>query len=355
MSASGKERDERSILRTLADVRAFQLDAGRLLYSATHEEILNGATSDVYFQKGYEVLARLDLLDTPVVAEIFPHHEGILAGVEEALALLAGKVQAVWALEEGQRFSAREVVMRIEGRYGQFGIFETAVLGILSQSSGWATAARACREAVPNHPVSSFGARHVHPAVASVMDRAARVGGLDGVSTILGAKLCGLEPQGTIPHAVVLIAGDTLPVAEQLAALAESDGVPAVVLVDTFKDEAEEALRVARALGPRLKGVRIDTPAERGGVTVDLVRELRARLDLEGFRTVEIFCSGSLNPERLQALAAAGASAFGVGHYISSAPPIDMTMDLKEVAGRPLAKRGRIPGRTVNPRLRRAI
>lgn len=349
----GEERPR--ILRTLADVRAFQLAKDRRLMSASHEEIQMGATSDVYFQKGYEVLSRLNLLHIPVVAEIFPQREGILAGVDEALSLLEGKVQAVWTLEEGAEFSMREVVMRIEGRYGDFGIFETAVLGILAASSGWATAARACRLAVPNHPVSSFGARHVHPAVASVMDRAARVAGLDGVSSILGAKVSGIEPTGTIPHAVILIAGDTLPVAEQLAELAEAEDLPCVVLVDTFKDECEEALRIARALGPRLKGVRVDTPSERGGVTVELVRELRARLDMEGFHDVAIFCSGSLNPERLQALAAAGASAFGVGHYISSAPPIDMTMDLKEIDGRPVAKRGRIPGRTVNPRLYRAI
>ncbi len=32
-----------------------------------------------------------------------------------------------------------------------------------------------------------------------------------------------------------------------------------MILVDTFKDEAEESLRVARALGENLEGVRLDT------------------------------------------------------------------------------------------------
>ena len=58
--------------------------------------------------------------------------------------------------------------------------------------------------------------------------------------------------------------------------------MPRIVLVDTFKDEAEEALRVAHALGDRLYGVRLDTPAERGRVTADLVKEVRARLDHGG-------------------------------------------------------------------------
>ena len=126
---------------------------------------------------------------------------------------------------------------------------------------------------------------------------------------------------------------------------------PRIILVDTFKDEAEETLRVAEALGERLDGVRLDTPGERGGVTQGLVQEIRARLDLGGFQNVKLFVSGGINPERIVALAEAGADAFGVGSYISSAHPLDMTMDLKEIEGRPLAKRGRIPGITPNPRL----
>jgi len=127
------------------------------------------------------------------------------------------------------------------------------------------------------------------------------------------------------------------------------------ILVDTFKDEAEESLRVAEALGSRLNGVRLDTPGERGGVTPDLVRELRARLDQAGYHHVKIFVSGGLDPERIRELGEAGADAFGVGSFISQGPPIDMTLDLKEVNGRPVAKRGRIPGRIDNPKLRRVL
>ncbi|MBX6377654.1 MAG: nicotinate phosphoribosyltransferase, partial [Clostridia bacterium] len=158
-------------------------------------------------------------------------------------------------------------------------------------------------------------------------------------------------PTGTIPHAAILIAGDTLRVAQVYDALMPPDE-PRTVLVDTFHDEAEEALRVAAALGPRLQSVRLDTPAERGRVTPGLVREVRARLDQAGFGHVRIFVSGGLTPDRIPPLAEAGADGFGVGSYIAAAPPIDMTMDLKVVAGRPVAKRGRIPGPTPAPRLR---
>jgi len=83
-------------------------------------------------------------------------------------------------------------------------------------------------------------------------------------------------PSGTTPHALFLTVGDTLS-----AAQAYDDFMPVnhprVILVDTFKDEVEETLRVAREMGPHLQGVRLDTPSERGGVTAGLVSELRQR------------------------------------------------------------------------------
>ena len=151
------------------------------------------------------------------------------------------------------------------------------------------------------------------------MERAAVVGGANGASCILGAKLAGLEPRGTVPHAVFLIAGDTLRVAQVYDAIMPEDDVR-IVLVDTFKDETEESLRLAEAMGERLQGVRLDTPGERGGVTPDLVRELRARLDQAGFNHVKIFVSGGVTPERLTVLAEAGADSFGVGLHFGRVP-----------------------------------
>ena len=122
-------------------------------------------------------------------------------------------------------------------------------------------------------------------------------------------------------------------------------------------DEAEESVRVARALGDKLQAVRLDTPHELGGVTSELVHKVRSRLDGEGFAHVRIFASGGMTPERMREFVESGAAVdgFGVGSYISSAKPNDFTADLKEIDGRPIAKRGRIPGITPNPRLTRLI
>ena len=333
------------------DVRRLTADGRNRLHSATHGEILSGATTDVYFIRTLEILRSLGLADTPVVAEIFAARDGVLAGVEEVRHALRDAEVRIESLRDGDTFAAREIVMRIEGPYSRFGLFETVILGMMAQPSGWATAARRVVEAAGEKAVYSFGARHVHPAVAPVLERSAITGGMRGAACILGAKLAGQEPVGTMPHAFILIVGDTLRAA---AAYHEQmpSGTPRMVLVDTFSDEAAEALRVAQAMGGSLESVRLDTPKERGSVTPDLVREVRARLNLAGHSKVHIFVSGGLTPERVMELSEAGADAFGVGSYVSSAPPIDMTMDLREINGKPMAKRGRIPGRTVSPRLR---
>lgn len=322
----------------------------RRLFSASEEEILKGKTADVYFERTYKVLESIEALNTYVVGEIFARKNAYLGGVKEVSNLLEGNYVCIYAIEEGDAFSEKEVVMRIEGPYGEFGLFETAILGILASSSAWVTAARECKEASNGKMVFSFGARHIHPAIASVMDRAAIVGGVDGVSSILGAELVGITPSGTMPHALILIVGDTVEAAKAFHnALPE---ISLVVLIDTFKDEAEEAIRVAKEFGSSLYGVRLDTPGERGGVTPDLVYEVKTRLIQEGFGYVKIFVSGGLNPSKIKVLSDAGADIFGVGSYIASASPIEMTLDLKMINGKPIAKRGRIPGITPNPRLK---
>ncbi|HYC07568.1 MAG TPA: nicotinate phosphoribosyltransferase [Candidatus Binatia bacterium] len=323
-------------------------------------EILSGDSADVYFARAERILDR-EGLDPIVTMEVFARQAGILCGIDEAKNLLAHVLVGadrgpaeVEGLDDGDPIEPKEVVLRISARYRAFGLYETAILGMMAQSTGWATAAHEAVVAAAPNPVISFGARHVHPDVTDVLDYAAIVGGCVGASTPAGARLAGLNPTGTMPHSLVLIFGDTVRAAEAFDRDLEAD-VPRIVLVDTFKDEAEEAIRVAHSLGDRLYGVRLDTPSERGRVTPDLVHEVRARLDQDGFEHVQIVVSGGLTPDRIRFFKEAGApvDSFAVGSYISGASPIDFTGDIKEIDGQPIAKRGRIPGRTASPRLRR--
>jgi len=323
------------------------------------EAVLSGETADIYFARTIEIL-RHEGLNPMATMEVFPSRAGMLCGMEEAKALLDRVLprerREVWALDEGESMDVKEVVLRFRAPYQSYGLYETALCGILAHCSGWATAARECVAAARGIPVISFGARHVYPSVAGILDYSAMVGGCAGCSSVAGAKLTGVAPSGTMPHALIIIMGDTVEATVAFDKYMPPE-VPRISLVDTFKDEAEESLRVAEALGEKLNSVRLDTPGERGRVTADLVKEVRARLDLAGFEKVKIFVSGGLDPERITYFLDNGApvDGFGVGSYISGARPIDFTADLHEVEGKPIAKRGRIPGITPNPRLKRVM
>jgi nicotinate phosphoribosyltransferase len=324
----------------------------------TPEAILSGETADIYFARSVEVL-RHEGLNPVATMEIFPSKVGVLCGIEEVKALLSRVLpqdSEVWALAEGEPCQRKEVVLRITAPYQSYGLYETTILGILAHCTGWAMAASDCVAAAGGIPVISFGVRHVHPSVAGVMDYSSIVGGCAGCSSIAGAKMANIEPSGTMPHAMILITGDT---ARATVAFDKHmpPEVPRISLVDTFRDEVEESVAVARALEGRLQGVRLDTPSERGGVTAHLVKEVRAHLDLAGFKEVSIFVSGGLDPERIRYFLenSAPVDGFGVGSYISGAKPIDFTADLHEIQGKPIAKRGRLPGITPNPNLKRVM
>jgi nicotinate phosphoribosyltransferase len=323
------------------------------------EAVLSGETADIYFARTIEIL-RHEGLNPVATMEVFSSRAGMLCGIEEAKALLDRVLpkdrREVWSLDEGEAMDDREVVLRITAPYQSYGLYETSLCGILSHCSGWATAAREVVTAARGIPIISFGARHVHPLVAGILDYSAIVGGCAGCSSVAGARLTGVEPSGTMPHSLIIVMGDTVKATVAFDKYMPPE-VPRISLVDTFKDEAEESLRVAEVLGERLESVRLDTPGERGGVTVDLVKEVRARLDLAGFKKVKIFVTGGLDPERITYFLDKGTpvDGFGVGSYISAARPINFTADLHELEGKPIAKRGRIPGITPNPRLKRVM
>ena len=324
--------------------------------------ILVGDTADVYLQRTQTIL-RNEGVNPVVTIEFAPERPGLFCGLPEVKGLLARILpetgSEVWALPEGSDVDAKEVALRVKAPYGSVGLYETAISGILSSCTGWATAAQECVLAAAGtggKPVESLGARYVHPNVAANLDYAAVIGGCVSCSTILGARLAGVTPAGNMPHSLTLLMGDTVSAMQAFDRHMPQE-VPRIALVDTFGDEVEESLKVAREFQEELRGVRLDTPLERGGVTPELVKELRARLDLAGFRHVEIMVSGGFNPERITKMIEEDApvSVFGVGTYVARYPCNPFTSDIHEIDGRPSAKRGRIPGLTKNARLDRVM
>jgi len=319
------------------------------MHIATEAQIKGGRITDVYFTRAEQIL-RAHHVRTAVTAEFVvkrlpPGYAfGVLAGIEEAAELLrAIPGVEVEAMEEGALFGPEQPVMTIRGRYLDFGRFETALLGLLCQASGIATRAARCRLAAGKRWLLSFGARRVHPAIAPMVERAAYLGGCDGVSVVECASRLGLQATGTIPHALVLLMGDAAWTIKAFDRLIPRS-VKRVALIDTIGDEKFEAIACAEALGRNLFGVRFDTPASRRGDFAALLREVRWELDLRGHRHVKLLVSGGIDEEKIRDLNSV-CDGYGVGTALSNAPVLDLAMDLVEIGGRPMAKRGKPSGR----------
>ena len=189
----------------------------------------------------------------------------------------------------------------------------------------------------------SFGARRMHPALAPVIDRCAYIGGCDGVSVVLSAELLGLEPAGTMPHALILMLGDVGEAIRRFDEIVDPK-VARVALVDTFCDEKAESLRAADAIGKKLAAVRLDTPGSRRGDMAKILEEVRWELDLRGFEHVKIMVSGGLDEYEILKLNEF-ADGYGVGTSIANARTVDFALDIVEIEGKPVAKRGKKSGR----------
>ncbi len=322
------------------------------LYVASTDDIRSGKVTDIYFVRTRKILHEKGLCDVRVRAELhvysLPHgyEWGVFAGLEEALAILSGKGVNVYAVPEGTIFRPKTPLMIIEGKYCDFAELETPILGVLRHESSIATKAARVKLAAGDKAVLFFGLRALHPAIAPMADRAAYIGGCDSVSGTISKKFLGLKPQGTMPHALIIVFGDPVEAWKAFDEIVEKD-VARVALVDTFYDERYEALRAAEVLGKRLAAVRLDTPSSRRGNMRQIVEEVRWTLDLHGYNHVKIIVSGGLDENKIRELRDV-VDAFGVGTSIAFPPSIDISMDIVEVErdGKwvPISKRGKLPG-----------
>lgn len=308
--------------------------------SVSDEAIKNGECTDIYFIRTEEALHR-DNLNPRVVMEItaatLPDPWAVFCGLADVLALLDGLPVTLDAMPEGTVFYRNEPVLRIAGRYRDFCRYETAILGFLCHASGIATAAAHIRAAAGDRPVYSFGSRRQHPAIAAMIERAAWIGGVDGVSNTSAPE--GMPVVGTMPHAFVMCY-DKPEDAWRAFDRSAPQSVPRIMLCDTYCDEKAESLRAAEC---GAEAVRLDTPRSRRGNMRAIIEEVRWELDAHGYDRVKIFLSGGVTREDV-VMYGDCVDAFGVGGAIANAPVIDFGMDIVEIEGKAKAKRGKRSG-----------
>ncbi|GLI46755.1 nicotinate phosphoribosyltransferase [Methanoculleus bourgensis] len=304
------------------------------------DAIRSGKCTDIYFERVSGVLEADDVnphVTMEVTAAALPDPWGVFCGLDDVIRLLEGLPVDVDAMPEGSVFSRNEPVLRISGRYRDFAVYETAILGFLCHASGVASAAAHIRLAARDRPVFSFGSRRQHPAIAAMIERAAWIGGVDAASNTCAPE--GIPLAGTMPHAFVMCYPEP---EDAWRAFAREAGpeVPRIMLCDTLSDEKVEAVRAAEC---GATAVRLDTPRSRRGDMRAIIEEVRWELDVHGYSDVKIFLSGGLSREDVVAYRDV-ADAFGIGGAIANAPVIDFSLDIVEIEGRPYAKRGKRSG-----------
>ena len=327
------------------------------------EKMRSGYYSDKYFVRAREMLLAQGR-GPSVTIQVFQKQDAVVAGTDEAIAILKLCLTEgydfseleVRALRDGDRARSWETVMLITGPYPAFAHLETLYAGVLARRTRIATNTRAVVEAAWPKPVMFFPARHDHWMVQTGDGWAAHIAGAIGVSTDAQASWWGSSGIGTVPHGLIAAyGGDTVAATEGLAAQL-SDDVQIVSLVDFDNDSVATSLAVARALGDRLWGVRLDTSGtmvdramigEMGdfdprGVNRHLVHKVRNALDHAGFQRVKIVVSGGFAADKIRAFEEAGvpADSYGVGSVLMRGS-FDYTADIVLVEGEPVAKAGR--------------
>jgi nicotinate phosphoribosyltransferase len=318
-----------------------------MFHTADPKDILDGKITDVYFERTLRILKAKGInpvVKAEFIAKALPDGWpwAIFAGLEEAMYLMKDLPVRVRAFREGTFFYPYEPVMEIEGKYQDFCVFETALLGLICQASGVATKAARFRKLAEGRPVISFGARRMHPSLAPMIERNAYIGGCDGVSVIKSGEVVGEDPMGTMPHALVICMGSTVEAIKAYDEVLEPEA-GRVALIDTFLDEKFECLNVADAMGERLFAVRFDTPSSRRGDFYRILEECRWELDRRGHSRVKFYVSGGIKEEDVPKLKPL-VDGYGIGTSISNAPVVDYAMDIMEMEGRAVAKRGKWSG-----------
>lgn len=318
-----------------------------MFHTADPEDIIKGKITDVYFERTLRILKAKKInprVKAEFIAKGLPDgwKWAVFAGMEEISHLIKNLPVKVRALREGTVFYPYEPVMEIEGRYQDFCVFETALLGLMCQASGIATKAARFKKLAEGRPVISFGARRMHPILAPMIERNAYVGGCDGVAVVKSGEVIGDDPMGTMPHALIICMGSTVKAIKAYDEVLEPH-FKRVVLIDTFLDEKFEALNVAEAMGKKLYAMRLDTPSTRRGDFYRILQEVRWELDLRGYRDLKLFVSGGIKEHDVPVLNEF-VDAYGIGTSISSAPVIDYSMDIMEIEGKPVAKRSKWSG-----------
>ncbi len=240
----------------------------------------------------------------------------------------------VWAVPEGTAVFPSEPLLRVEAPLWQAQIVETYLLNALNYQTLIATRAARMRDvAGPEAKLLEFGTRRAFsPQGAMWAARAAIAGGMNTTSNVLAALKLGIQPSGTMAHALVM-AFTAIEGNEDDAFTAFQRYFPkAALLIDTY-----DTVEAAKRLGEKVRqgetavaAVRLDS-----GDLAGLSKQVKAHLP-----NAAILASGDLDEYEIARLKEEGAviNGYGLGTKLVTGSPVNGVYKLVEIDGIPVMK-----------------
>lgn len=331
-----------------------------------------GFYSANYFLKAQKIVAQKAPNHIVTMQWFQRRDDSKLCGIDEAIALIHTfaihpENLEILALEDGDIINANEPVLKVTGKYENFGFLESVIDGVLARRTSVATNVYEVMKVIGNTPIFSMADRQDDYLTQVGDGYSTYVAGIKRVSTDAQGYWWGGKGMGTMPHALIQICGgDVCRAADIYHEAYPEEKVTA--LIDYNNNVVVDSLILARHLGPVLNGVRIDTSKslidhyfddkdtsrfDPHGVCKELVFALRDALDKEGFNYVKIIVSSSFGAEKIKEWVKlkVPVDLYGVGTYFVNNTTCGFTGDLVRLDGKAEAKEGR--GDYPNSRLKK--
>jgi nicotinate-nucleotide pyrophosphorylase (carboxylating) len=257
------------------------------------------------------------LRDREVLATLEAADEGIVAGMEAALARAATlDIEAEAYVSDGDAVREGDAILGLRGSAKALAMAEESLIGILAKTSGIASATRRLVEAAGELLVVGGAWKKVPPEIRSQVRHAIEVGGASGRMAE--------HPMVYLDKNYVRMLGGVQQALEAVRHLADHRKV--IQLPGEEQPLAEEA-RIAAELGADTVFVDTGNPSD--------LKPVIGALERMGRRdAVTVAFGGGVTLKGLALLKELGADALCIGRSIVDAPLLDMRLSVRDVRPR---------------------
>lgn len=324
--------------------------------------IKDGYYSANYFLKTREIVK--EQLPGHIVEEQWFQRtkDAMACGIDEAITILHTfsdhpEDLKIYALNDGDLITENEPVLKVFGRYEDFGYLESVIDGILSRRTSVATNVMRVVRALRGTATFSMADRQDDILTQAGDGYATYVAGIKKFSTDAQGSWVGVKGMGTMPHALIQMCNGDIVKACQVYHATYPD-TPVTALIDYHNNVVHDTIMAGKALGHILGGVRVDTSKalidhyfddkdtsgfDPHGVCKELIYVLKRELIANHLDWIKITVSSGFTAEKIDEWTKEGVPVdmYGVGSSLIVNNTCGYTGDLVSIDGRNEAKEGR--------------